>query len=226
MVKTTGEARRTARGTATRNRIVVAAAELMRARGVGNTSLDAVLEASDASKSQLYHYFADKDDLVLAVVQRQADCVLASHNAHLRNVTAIAGLRRWRDSVVELTRKQNCAGGCPLGSLVSELAESPASRAALAAGFGQWQSDIAAALEAAAAGTKSITRTELNELAILVLTSLQGGLLMAQTTRSTQPLELALDAAIDRVSQRLTSTATRASTGASTRRSPTRRSRR
>ena len=226
MVRTAGEPRRTARGAATRNRIVVAAAELMRARGVGNTSLDAVLEASDASKSQLYHYFADKDDLVLAVIQRQADCVLATHNAHLKNVGSIAGLQRWRDSVVESTRKQNCAGGCPLGSLVSELAESPDSRAALAAGFSQWQSDIATALEAAAAGTKSITRSELNELATLVLTSLQGGLLMAQTTRSTQPLELALDAAIDRVAQRLTSAAMRESSAASARRRrarPTRR---
>ena len=226
MVRTADEPRRTARGTATRNRIVVAAAELMRARGVGNTSLDAVLEASDASKSQLYHYFADKDDLVLAVIQRQADCVLASHNTHLRNVSSIAGLVRWRDSVVESTRKQNCAGGCPLGSLVSELAESPTSRAALAAGFDQWQRDIVTALEGAAADTKSITRAELNELATIVLTSLQGGLLLAQTTRSTQPLELALDAAIDRVAQRLTSPALRASTATSARRRrarPTRR---
>ena len=69
---------RTARGTATRARIVEAATDLVRAHGVANTSLDAVLAASNASKSQLYHYFADKDDLVLAVIQRQTECVLAA----------------------------------------------------------------------------------------------------------------------------------------------------
>ena len=44
---------------------------------VASTSLDAVLGASKTSKSQLYHYFGDKDDLVLAVIQRQTECVLA-----------------------------------------------------------------------------------------------------------------------------------------------------
>ena len=175
----------------------------MRSRGVGNTSLDAVLEASEASKSQLYHYFADKDDLVLAVVHRQTECVLETHNAHLRRVTSIAGLRRWRDAVVELTREQDCAGGCPLGSFVSELAESPAPRAALAQGFGQWQGDIVKALEAID-GSASTPRAELVELATTLLTALQGGLLLAQTTRSTRPLELGLDLAIDRIAERLT----------------------
>lgn len=202
MASTTSELPRTARGAATRARIVAAAADLMRTRGVANTSLDAVLEASDTSKSQLYHYFADKDDLVLAVIQRQTECVLATHNPHLKRVTSIAGLRRWRDAVVELTRDEQCAGGCPLGSFVSELAETPAPRAALADGFARWRSDIVAAL-AAIDGTAP--RAELEELATTLLTALQGGLLLAQTTRSTRPLELVLDLAIDRIAARLTS---------------------
>jgi TetR/AcrR family transcriptional repressor of nem operon len=210
---------RTARGAATRARIVAAAADLMRARGVASTSLDAVLEASDTSKSQLYHYFTDKDDLVLAVVQRQSECVLATHGPLLRRVTSIAGLRRWRDAIVEVTRKEHCAGGCPLGSLVSELAESDGSRAALADGFAKWRDEFIVAL-AAIAGTGPRPRGELIELATMLLTTLQGGLLLAQTTRSTQPLELGLDLAIDRVAERLTSTTTRrASARSSTRRS-------
>ena len=99
----------TARGKATRARIVEAATELVRAHGVANTSLDAVLAASDTSKSQLYHYFADKDDLVLAVIQRQTECVLATHESHLRKLHSLSGLRRWRDAVVELSRQTDCA---------------------------------------------------------------------------------------------------------------------
>ena len=72
----------------------------MRAHGVAKTSLDEVLAASQASKSQLYHYFSDKDDLVLAVIQRQAECVLATHASHLRGVTSLAaGHRRHRRGV-------------------------------------------------------------------------------------------------------------------------------
>ena len=192
----------------------------MRARGVASTSLDAVLEASDTSKSQLYHYFTDKDDLVLAVVHRQTERVLATHSPYLRRVTSIVGLRRWRDAIVEVTRQEHCAGGCPLGSLVSELAESDGSRAALADGFAHWRDEFVVALEAIA-GTTPRPRAELIELATVLLTTLQGGLLLAQTTRSTQPLELALDLAIDRVAERLTTTPRRTSA-----KPPTRRSRR
>ena len=133
---------RTARGTATRARIIEAAADLMRAHGVASTSLDAVLAVSKASKSQLYHYFADKDDLVLAVIQRQTECVLAAQESLLRGLTSLSGLRRWRDAVVEMSRKSQCAGGCPLGSLVSELAESPQPRAQLAESFARWEVHI------------------------------------------------------------------------------------
>ena len=86
---------KTARGAATRARIVDAATALVRKRGVANTTIDAVIEASKASKSQVYHYFADKDELVLAVIQRQAECVLGTHEGLLQKLNSLTGLRRW-----------------------------------------------------------------------------------------------------------------------------------
>jgi hypothetical protein len=44
---------------------------------------------------------------------------------------------------------------------------------------------------------------DLKDLSQAMLASLQGGLLLAQTMRSTQPLERALDMAIDHVAARL-----------------------
>ena len=196
---------RTARGAATRARIIDAAAGLVRARGVANTSLDAVREASETSKSQLYHYFADKDDLVLAVVHHQAECLLAFQESLLRKLNSVAGLRRWRDAVVESSRKNSCAGGCPLGSLVPELAESPEPRAALAQNFARWENYFIAGFKAmqARAGVKPLAQADAHDLAACLLAALQGGLLLAQTMRSTRPLEAALDMAIEHVQARL-----------------------
>jgi hypothetical protein len=42
------------------------------------------------------------------------------------------------------------------------------------------------------------------DLATAIMAALQGGLLLAQTTRSARPLELALDMAIDHVRQHRT----------------------
>ncbi|WP_345125010.1 helix-turn-helix domain-containing protein [Streptomyces chiangmaiensis] len=50
----------------TRSRIVEAAAELFHVDGVHAVTLDDVRAASGTSKSQLYHHFADKDELVRA----------------------------------------------------------------------------------------------------------------------------------------------------------------
>ena len=61
----------TARGAATRARIVGAAADLVYRRGASATSLEDIMEASATSKSQLYHYFADKDALMRAVIELQ-----------------------------------------------------------------------------------------------------------------------------------------------------------
>ena len=194
---------KTARGAATRARIVDAATELVRTHGAANTTIDAVIESSNVSKSQVYHYFADKDDLVLAVIQRQAECVLGTHEELLRKLNSLAGIRRWRDAVVELTRQTNGAGGCPLGSLAAELSETPRTRAALAESFARWASYFEAAFARMQTRAGRRPSGSLKELSEAILASLQGGLLLAQTMRSTRPLELTLDMAINHVAARL-----------------------
>ena len=87
--------RATARGAATRARIVEAAADLVYRRGVSGTSLDDIMAASATSKSQLYHYFADKDALMRAVIELQTRRVTGDHAARLKAVDSLEGLRQW-----------------------------------------------------------------------------------------------------------------------------------
>ena len=123
MPKLPGAGRLTARGAATRARIVAAAASLVRGQGVAGTSLDDVMAATGTSKSQLYHYFANKDALVCEVVKTQLGQVIAAQQPDLGEVSSWEGLQRWCDHVVAVTRATQGVGGCPLGSLVGELAE-------------------------------------------------------------------------------------------------------
>src|SRR5258708_12631851 len=82
----------TARGAATRSRIVEAAADLIYAHGVERTSLDDVMAASGVSKSQLYHYFAVKDALVLEVIAKQTEPVLDAQRPHLAALNSLPAL--------------------------------------------------------------------------------------------------------------------------------------
>ena len=91
MKKTKPSKRLTARGAATRQRVVAAAAEIALTRGVGETNLDDAMEASGVSKSQLYHYFADKDELLREAAASLGERVLAAHGPlDLRNIIAQA----------------------------------------------------------------------------------------------------------------------------------------
>lgn len=70
-----------ARGLRSRAAIVDAAATMMRHGGVASTSLDDVLAAAGCGKSQLYHYFEDRADLIRAVIDHQVELILAAQPA-------------------------------------------------------------------------------------------------------------------------------------------------
>ena len=97
--------------------------DLVYRRGASGTSLEDIMAASATSKSQLYHYFADKDALMRAVIELQTRRVTGDHAARLKAVDSLTGLRRWGDSVVAMNKAAGGVGGCPLGSLASELAD-------------------------------------------------------------------------------------------------------
>ena len=79
--ETSDRARLTPKGARTRARIVEEAAALIHERGVASTTLEDVKVAADVSGSQMYHYFPDKNELVQAVIDYQADAIV-SHQGH------------------------------------------------------------------------------------------------------------------------------------------------
>src|SRR3954466_13823572 len=129
----------TSKGRATRDRILDTATELVFEHGVAGTTLDDVRTAAKVSKGQLYHYFADKDDLVHAVIDRTIQQVLEAQ-PRLRDLSSWTAIAGWFDDLVELQVDRHAVGGCPIGSLAGELAETDQqARAELAAGFDRWE---------------------------------------------------------------------------------------
>src|SRR5690242_21959657 len=95
----------------------------MAVKGVAATTLDEVRVASGTSKSQLYHHFAAKEELVREVVNHQAGVVLERQYQLLRGVSSFAGLRRWRDAVLQRNVLRSGAYGCEIGTLAAELSD-------------------------------------------------------------------------------------------------------
>ena len=188
--ETSGRPRLTPKGARTRARIVQEAAALIHERGVAGTTLDDV-KAAEVSGSQMYHYFPDKNDLVQAVIDYQADTIV-NHQRHM--LSSANGIEAWRNMVITAAKRTKAKGGCPLGSLGGQLAESdPEARALIAAGFDQWAAAIGEALRSLHADGKLPPGIDPDDLATTLLATLQGGLLLAQVHRSARPFQTAVD---------------------------------
>ncbi|MFD8820320.1 TetR/AcrR family transcriptional regulator, partial [Streptomyces sp. NPDC059627] len=161
----------TAKGRATRRRIVEGAAEVLREQGVGSVTLDDVMARTGTSKSQLFHYFPHgKDELLLAVARFEAEQVLEDQQPYLGRLESWEDWERWRDAVI--ARYEAQGDTCPLGSLFLQVGRStPGARAIVVELMRRWQESLAAGIRAVRAGTDVDADTR----AAALLAAIQGG---------------------------------------------------
>jgi AcrR family transcriptional regulator len=187
----------TEQGRQTRQRIVVAAADVVAEKGAVGASLDEVGARAAASRSQLYHYFDDKIDLLRAVAEATNDAVLDGQQTLFDGLSTWAGFQRWTDALVELQLQRVGRGGCPIANLVAQLGEhDDKTRAVLASGFDRWEANIRAGLATMVSSGELRPDTNVDWLAASTLASVQGGLMLTQARRDPQALRRALDGAL------------------------------
>jgi AcrR family transcriptional regulator len=190
-------ARLTARGAKTKSKIVATAADLMRVRGVGGTTLDDVVSASKVSKSQLYRHFEDKPALVRAVIEFVGERTITGERERLENVRTFAGLRRWRDAVVEHNSLQSGRYGCALGSLANEVSDQdPVARRKLNDLFMAWQQLFEDLLRRFQKEGVIPQDADVAQLSTGFVAAVQGGYLLVQTARDVAPMASAINMAI------------------------------
>jgi len=195
--QTSQATRLTARGAKTRSRIVGTAADLMRVRGVGGTTLDDVVLASKVSKSQLYRHFEDKPALVRAVIEFVGERKITGERERLERVKTFAGLRRWRDALVQQNALHDGRYGCALGSLANEVSDQDSlARAKLHDLFAAWEDlfeDLIGRFQREGVIPQD---ADVAQLATGFVAAVQGGYLLAQTSRDVAPMASAIDMAI------------------------------
>ncbi|GII54356.1 putative transcriptional regulator, TetR family protein [Planotetraspora thailandica] len=183
----------TERGRRTRAAIVAAAAELMHQHGLAGVSMDGVLAASGAGKSQLYHYFDSRRDLAVAVLHHQFERVMAAQPA-LRD-PACDGLEVWRDQVLTTLLEHGYAM-CPLGAFVGQVDDEPELSTTLAELFDRWQAALAEMVDRARGHGRVRQDVDPGDAGRMLLAALEGGTMLAHVHRQATPLRQSLDAAI------------------------------
>ena len=165
--------------------------------GVKATAVDDVLDASRCGKSQFYHYFSSKDDLVAAVLDLQLETVL--DGAGEFRLDTWNGIRAWFDSLIS-GQEQRGFRGCPVGSLAVELSGSdPSMQRHVARSFSRWENILTDSFTTMKSKGLLAPRAEPVLLAEITLTAIQGGYLLSTARRDIRPMQTALAAAYIRL---------------------------
>ena len=182
--------RLTAKGRATRDRIVKVAAELILSEGLSALNMDALRKAASVSGSQLAHYFTDKRALIRAVVARQIHVVLDFHRQpKLRALDTFDDFERWIDLNMRYLRRIGYSGTPTYHALAGQLGKSDSAHAR-DAGRGLLAVDrVAGERNSADEGSMAFwsPTADPRKLALVIVSAHQGGATLAFTYQAEWP---------------------------------------
>ncbi len=178
--------------TDTKDRILEVAARLFAEQGYHATGVAGILRASDVKSGSLYHFFASKEDLLVAVMQRHLESlrprILGRAEAEsvtddpLEHVFSLLGIYR-RSLLISRFRL-----GCPVGNLALEVGnEVPRVRALIEEYFSAWIAQVRVWLDGA--GSRLPAGLDRGALSHQVLAVAQGGIIQARAAESLDPYD-------------------------------------
>jgi AcrR family transcriptional regulator len=185
-------------GSDTRQRIVDAAMELFAYQGYERTGLSQIARKAEAKPGSLYHFFPTKEDLLGAVLEERKrllwpivlDPIWSRVDDPLERVFGLLDGYRRMLLITEF------AHGCPIGNLALELAEShPNSRRLLAENFDNWLRAVEQCF--VDARERLPEDADPKQLALFVLTTMEGAVMLARTYRSLDSYDAAIGALRD-----------------------------
>jgi TetR/AcrR family transcriptional repressor of nem operon len=172
-------------GTATRDRILDAAQQLVLERGFAATSIDAVLTQAPATKGAFFHHFPSKDHLGRALVERYAaadtrmlDELMASAEAESDDPAEQLGalIARFEDVAEELAPT---SPGCLFVSFIYE-SQLDGRDEVISATILHYRTRLLEKLEAAARVHPPAIDVDLPSLADQLFSTFEGGFILAR----------------------------------------------
>ena len=165
---------------------------LVHERGFGASSVRDITQAAGVPQGSFTNHFVSKEAFGLEILERYREMTSAAVRATLRNdrLPPLRRLRAWIEGQLEYLRKDDMRRGCLYGNLSAEASEaSEAIRFRVASVFAENQASVTYCLQAAIDGGELAPKTDAQELAGFIVSSLQGAILVAKSQRSPIPVE-------------------------------------
>ena len=177
----------------TREKIIEVARELFYAQGYHATGLAQILKEAGVHSGSLYHFFASKEELLLAVLEQYKemlwpvllDPVFAQEPDPVERIFAL--LDRYRQGLV----MTGFTRSCPIGNLALELSEfHPDAVARIAENFEGWRLAVRGCLEAAV--DRFPAGSDMDALSTFVLTTMEGAIMQSRSYRALEPFDASI----------------------------------
>jgi TetR/AcrR family transcriptional repressor of lmrAB and yxaGH operons len=169
-----------------RDAFIATTARLLRRQGYASTGLNEIVARSGAPKGSLYFHFpGGKEQLALAAMRRAGEQLRDAIAAILASSDDLGeALARLLDALAGSLEGSGYRDGCPIATVTLEAAsDSEPVRDTAAAQFDSWL----AALEQRLLND-GYTAAAARQRALLVLSSIEGALLLARATRDLAPI--------------------------------------
>lgn len=177
----------------TREKLIEAAMELFVFQGYTNTGLAQIARKAGVLQGSLYYFFPTKEDLLHATLEKRKQLLHAEVLQPIWDrlddpIERVFGLLQGYRRMLEMTEFRH---GCPIGNLVLEVAEThPRARGLLAQNFDGWLDAIEECF--AAARPRLPEHADPRSLAVFVLTTMEGAVMLARTYRNFEAYDAAI----------------------------------
>ncbi|MGH1376366.1 MAG: TetR/AcrR family transcriptional regulator [Alphaproteobacteria bacterium] len=181
------------KGEQTRQSILNAAMDLFHAKGFQGTSVDEILKTSGTGKSQFYHYFKSKEDLIHELLVQVHDHITQASQSDTHKIKSWTDLENWFMKQLAMQEQFGFTRGCPIATIGDEASEDDKIL----------QQDIANIFEAVCMDPEQffvmekqsgrlIESANPKQLALYCLSSLQGGIVISKMKQSPEAIENAI----------------------------------
>ncbi|MDT5148083.1 MAG: TetR/AcrR family transcriptional regulator, lmrAB and yxaGH operons repressor [Mycobacterium sp.] len=167
----------------TRKKMLVSAVEVMRERGAAGVTIDEVLCRSGAPRGSVYHHFPEGRNQILAEALRYAGDSITAMIDDAAGWGARALLREFVEYWERLLAEGNFTAGCPV--VAAAIGSDDDLNLSVEAGaiLGRWCTALTRAFV-----NDGFDDTEAASLAVMSIAALEGGVVLARSTRCADPL--------------------------------------
>lgn len=176
----------------TKAHIVEVASHLVHLKGFNHTSIGEILRESGVGKGNFYYYFKSKEELGYAIIENNVKQFLEEvmGRAFGGYRDPVAQLDDFLDILLDVHRKQSCAGGCRLGNMAMEMSDiHEGFRKKFQEAFDRLGVEVAGALRQARTGGQLADHMDPTALAPFVIASVEGAILLTKVKKDISILE-------------------------------------